>query len=192
MTNKLPSSSFTALALNKPSSSSSSSFLLLLLLLLLLRAPSGSATRQRVVPTDRHSFVVCQQTLLLLILLLSRPRAARDIGLQAALNLFITRTWQKMVRRTGQQRCPETSKPLSPSLPLCLPLLSRILASARAHALSSRFNSPCVPPHEKIKEKKGQTERKGHSRRKLIVSPDPWPLGRLLAPESQSAQAESG
>ena len=24
------------------------------------RAPSGSATRQRVVPTDRHSFVVCQ------------------------------------------------------------------------------------------------------------------------------------
>ena len=25
-----------------------------------VRAPSGSATRQRVVPTDRHSFVVCQ------------------------------------------------------------------------------------------------------------------------------------
>jgi len=24
------------------------------------RAPSGSAARQRVVPTDRHSFVVCQ------------------------------------------------------------------------------------------------------------------------------------
>ena len=41
-----------SLFVNKPSSSST--FLLLLLLL------SGSATRQRVVPTDRHSFVVCQ------------------------------------------------------------------------------------------------------------------------------------
>jgi len=38
------------------------------------RAPSGSATRQRVVPTDRHSFVACQLTLLLLLLLLCCQR----------------------------------------------------------------------------------------------------------------------
>ena len=50
-------SQFTALALNKPSSSSSSSCARCLCW---ARAPSGSATRQRVVPTDRHSFVVCQ------------------------------------------------------------------------------------------------------------------------------------